>query len=107
MAKTKAVLFLAKSINKKKISYIDAFNKTNLATINKKIPDRNEVAKMSEIKLIISKNKHITSTQLRSGIQSIQSRFKSVKLNYGIKDQVDEPVKKENTITYIANISID
>lgn len=61
ITKGKSMLLLIKPINKTKSSYIDAFDRKNLANIDKKMPDKSKVAKMLKVKLIISKNKYIIS----------------------------------------------
>lgn len=45
IAKTKTILFLAKSINKEKSLYTDVFDKRNPASIDKKLLNRNKSTK--------------------------------------------------------------
>lgn len=42
---------------------------------------KNEDTKISNIRYIPSNSKYITSNRLKSGIQSIQSRFKLIEFN--------------------------
>lgn len=72
MAKKKIILLLVKLINKEESLYINAFNKKDLvfnkrdpANINEvaKMPDRSKNIKLSDIKHIISKSQHISSSQ--------------------------------------------
>lgn len=62
---------------------------------------------MPQIKYIMPKNKHTTSTGLQSRIQFIQNEFKLIEFNHDIKRQTDEPVNKKNTIAYMTDILIN
>lgn len=68
IAKTKAILPLAKLISKEKSPYIDALDRKNLTGINKKMSNRNKAAKISKVNFITLENKNITLTQSRSEI---------------------------------------
>lgn len=56
------MLLLIKPINKEKSLYIDTFNRKNLASINKKILDKSEATKMSDVKYITFESKYTIST---------------------------------------------
>lgn len=49
-------------INEKKNLFIDAFNKKNPASINKKMLNGSKVAEISKVKHITPETKHTTST---------------------------------------------
>lgn len=109
-------MFLVETINKKKSLYTDffdkkdlAFDRKNLASIDQaaKMPDRSKDIKMPHIRHICLESKHTTSSQSRLGIQSIQCRFKLIEFNDGKRGQAGEQVDKENTMAYIADISIE
>lgn len=65
IAKTEAILPLVKPFNEKKSLYTDTYDKRNPADINKKMPNKNEVAKMPEVKLIIFESKYTIFTWSR------------------------------------------
>lgn len=61
------MLFLLKSVSKKKSPFIDVFNKEDLALNKRYLASINKAAKMPgkmpNIKHILFKNKHINSSQ--------------------------------------------
>lgn len=71
IAKIKTILLLAKPINKKISLYINAFDRKDLADINKKMPNKNEVTKIPEVKFKTLKSKYSLSFQSKLEIQSI------------------------------------
>lgn len=62
MAKIEAILLLIKPISKEKSLFTDAPDRKNPTSSDKEMSDRSKVAKMPEVKHIISESKHITST---------------------------------------------
>lgn len=65
------MLLLVKSINKKKIQFIDATDKKDLANNDKEMSDKSEVAEIPEIKQIILKSNYTAFKRLKLGIESI------------------------------------
>lgn len=104
MTKAQAILLLIKPISKKKTLYTNALNRKDPAGIVEKMLDKNKAAKMSNVKYITPKSKHITSILLRLKIQSISSRLQLIEFNNSKKREFDRPVDKENNIAYMANI---
>lgn len=107
------ILSLIEPMSKKNSLYRNLFDKKDLILtkkdligINKvvEISNRNKNIKMSNIRHIISKNKYITSNQLKSEIESIQSKFKLIKFNDSKKQQSNKLINKKNIIVYMANI---
>lgn len=107
IAKAEAMLLLIKLISEKKSPYTDASNRKDPTSIDEEILDRSEVTKMLEVKYITPKSEYITSTQSKSGIQSIQNRLKSIKFDNCIREQIVELVDKKNTTVYIVDIPIN
>lgn len=107
VVKAKTMLLLVKPINKKKSPYKDAFNRKELACINKKIPNRSKATEIPKVKLITLKSKYTTLTHLILGIQSIQTGFNLIEFNVSIKKQTSEPVNKKKIMAYITDIAID
>lgn len=107
IVKAEAILLLVELISKKRSLFIDAPDKRDPVCIDEEILDRTEVVKMLEVKHINFKSQHTTFTRSRSGIQSIQNRFKLIEFDNSIRGQVSEPINKKNTITYMADILID
>lgn len=62
------MLSLIQSISEKESLYIDIFDKKNLVEINKKISNKNKVAKILNFKYITSKSEYNTFTQLKPKI---------------------------------------
>lgn len=111
--KIEGILSLIEPMSKKNSLYRNLFDKKDLILtkkdligINKvvEISNRNKNIKMSNIRHIISKNKYITSNQLKSEIESIQSKFKLIKFNDSKKQQSNKLINKKNIIVYMANI---
>lgn len=95
MAKAKTILLFVKPISEEKSLYINAFDKTNLTGINKKITDKSKIAEMLKIKYITSESKYTAPIQSRSEIQSISNEFKLIKFNNSIKRQIGKLVDKK------------
>lgn len=105
MNKVEAMLFLIKPINKQKSLYINAFNKKDWASIDKKISNKSKAIVILDVKQITSKSKYTNSIRSKSRIQSIQNRFKLIEFDDNIKEQVGRPIDRENTITYMADMA--
>lgn len=56
IAKTKAMLLLAKPISEEKSPYTNALDKRDLADIDKEIPNKNKVIEMLKVKVITPKS---------------------------------------------------
>ena len=109
MAKTEAILPLVELINKEESPYTDVFDRRDPAGIDKaaEMPGRSEDTEMPDVRHIPPKSEYTTSSRSRSGIQSIQSGFKSIEFNDGKRRQAGMPVDNENTMAYMADISIE
>ena len=116
MAKAKAMLPLVESISKEESPYTDALDRRDLALDRKdpagideaaEMPGRSKDTEMPDVRHIPPESKHTTSSRSRSGIKSIESGFKLIEFNDGKKGQVGEPVDKENTMAYMADIPIE
>ena len=109
MAKTEAILPLVESISKEESPYTDALDRKDPAGIDEaaEMPGRGEDIEMPDVRHIPPEREHTTSSRSRSGIQSIQSGFKLIEFNDGKRGQAGEPVDKENTMAYMADIPIE
>ena len=116
MAKAETMLRLVESFSKEESPYIDVLDKRDpdldwrdMAGIDKtaEMPGKSEDTEMPDVRHISPKSKHPTSSRSRLRIQSIQSAFKLIEFNNGKKRQAGEPVDKENTMAYMADILIE
>ena len=118
MAKKEAMLPLVEPISKEGSPYTDALEKRDPAGIDEaaempgrnedtEMPGKSEDIKMPDVRQIPPESKHTISSRSRSGIQSIQSGFKSIEFKDGKREQAGEPVDEENTMAYMADIPIE
>lgn len=85
--------------------YLDNFDRKYLGNNDKdtEMPDVKHITPISNYSI----SECITSTQSRSGIQSTQSGFKSIKFDDGQGRQAGKLMRDEDTMVYIEDVPVD
>ena len=80
---------------------------TNRKKLINNIEEMDAVDNTEMANKVIHKNVYRSTSQLRSGIQSIRNGFKLIRFNDDRKGQAEEPVGDKDAITDIADIDTD